>query len=342
MDVGEGYCNSYRQWSQPRQHNQRYHQQEQQWPQTPRAKSPRQKGKGKGSNKGKGKSPRPRKQQQGDQNFSGQQSLPMGQPDMTVPAVTPGHSWMQAAQTIALPTPAAAVEASQPAAAVPAEYRSLIESLKRNQSKGTLPEDVQQEMKTLKVKEEKEQSKELNQAVKSLRRARKELQESFEARSQLHSQWRAFLSLSVTQWQGFTSQFQAQEAVALRRVTDAQQALQEAKAQLASSKEIADLSPNPNAEQGDANVVDAELISEDESTKVEDSATKMQTGLDNLTATLVQMQTAAGDIFASEQAAKKARLHDQEDVTGKPLPGSGQLQPFPKPGSKRPQEGVGP
>ena len=37
----------------------------------------------------------------------------------------------------------------------------------------------------------KEQNKELNQAVKGLRKARKELQDSFEARSQLHMQCRA-------------------------------------------------------------------------------------------------------------------------------------------------------
>ena len=213
----------------------------------------------------------------------------------------------------------------------PAEYKALIDTLKKNQSKGTLPDDVQQELRTLKVKEEKDQNKELNQAVKGLRKARKGLQEAFEARSQLHTQWRNFLSLSVTQWQGFTSQFQAQEKVAMTRVAEAQQTLQEAKAQLASSKEIVDLA---TAQQMDgSNEVD--LVSEEDAAKAVDSAQQMQSGMQNLTVTLEQLHQAAETIHANEQAAKKARLDGQEDVSG--LPGSGQLQPFAQPGTKRPQ-----
>ena len=239
---------------------------------------------------------------------------------------------MQAAQTIQAPVQTAQVNApEQPVAPIPAEYKALIDTLKKNQSKGTLPDDVQQELRTLKVKEEKDQNKELNQAVKGLRKARKGLQEAFEARSQLHTQWRNFLSLSVTQWQGFTSQFQAQEKVAMTRVAEAQQTLQEAKAQLASSKEIVDLA---TAQQMDgSNEVD--LVSEEDAAKAVDSAQQMQSGMQNLTVTLEQLHQAAETIHANEQAAKKARLDGQEDVSG--LPGSGQLQPFAQPGTKRPQ-----
>ena len=339
MEVGEGYGSSYRSWSKSRHHQNHNQQQQQQWPQTPRPKSPRQKGKGKGK---KGKSPRPRKQQQGGDQSAQAQTQPVPNPNnVAVPTVASGLSWMQAAQSMAAPLPAAPTEAHPPTAVVPAEYKGLIESLKRNQSKGTLPEDVQQEMKTLQVKEEKEHTKELNQAVKGLRKARKELQESFEARAQLHSQWRTFLSLSVTQWQGFTSQFQAQEAVALRRVTDAQTALQEAKAQLASSKEIADLPTTSNADPPEHGVADVDLISDDDNVKVEDNVSKMQAGMENLTATLEQLHSAAEDIFASEQAAKQARIQSQEDVSATGIPGAAQLQPFAKPGTKRPQQGVG-
>ena len=85
----------------------------------------------------------------------------------------------------------------------PSRVSALIDTLKKNQSKGALPEDEQQEMKSLPVKEEKDNNKELNQALKGLRKARKDVQDSFEARSTLHAQWRKFLSLSVTQWQRF-------------------------------------------------------------------------------------------------------------------------------------------
>jgi hypothetical protein len=105
--------------------------------------------------------------------------------------VAPGLSWMQAAQNIQVPAPQTSAEAQAAPAPIPPEYKSLIDTLRKNQSKGTLPEDVQQEMRTIQVKKEKEQNKELNQAVKGLRKARKELQDSFEARSQLHMQCRA-------------------------------------------------------------------------------------------------------------------------------------------------------
>ena len=235
---------------------------------------------------------------------------------------------MQAAQGIQAPTLTVATDSQQATGAIPQEYKALIDSLKRNQTKGTLPDDVQQEMKTLKIKEEKEQNKELNQAVKGLRKARKELQESHEARAQLHSQWRNFLSLSVTQWQGFTSQFQAREKVAVNRISEAQQALQEAKALLASSKEIVELAPNAES------VQDVDLVSEDDTAKTADSASRMQDGMQNLTTTLENLHKAAEDIHASEQAAKRARLQGQGDVSG--ALGSGALEPFAQPGTKRP------
>ena len=237
---------------------------------------------------------------------------------------------MQAAQTLQVPAaPNVVVDSAQPSSIIPAQYKALIDSLKRNQNKGTLPEDIQQEMKTLQIKEEKEQSKELNQAVKGLRKARKELQDAFEARSQLHTQWRNFLSLSVTQWQGFTSQFQAQETVAMTRVAEAQQ---EAKSQLAGSKEIAELAATTTTE---GQTVDVDLVSEEDNSKVPDNAQRMQDGMQNLTTTLEQLHHAAEDMLATEQAAKKARLQGQDDVSG--MPGATALEPFAQPGSKRPQ-----
>ena len=323
MAVGEGYNNSYRAWSQSRQSDQN----QAQWPQTPRAKSPRSKGKGKGKNKGKHKSPRRQKTPHGDQ-------VPPPPPqsastELAVPAVKANMDWLKAAKAIPATAPVSIADSSVPA--IPQEFRALIDTLKKNQSKGTLPEDVQNEMKTLQVKEEKDNNKELNQALKGLRKARKEVQDSLEARSTLHAQWRKFLSMSVTQWQGFTNQFQAQETAALQRITEAQQALQEAKAMLAKSKEIAELSPNLNAEPA---VTDVDLVSDSESTHVEDNALKMQHGLLNLTKTLEQLHTAAEDIHESEQAAKKARLVGPAEEAGF---GSGALEPFHKPGTKRPQ-----
>ena len=322
MDAGEGYVDSYKSWPQASKKTQH-----QQWPETPRPKSPRSKGKGKGKNKGKHKSPRRQQTPRGDPSQAGQQQSAL--PELAVPAVKANQNWQQAAQAITTAGQMPGTDSS--ASSVPPEFRALLDTLKKNQSKGTLPEDVQNEMKSLQVKEEKDNNEELNQALKGLRKARKEVQDSFESRSTLHAQWRKFLSLSVTQWQGFTSQFQEQEAAAMKRITEAQQGLQEAKTMLAKSKEIAELSPNLTAE---ASAVDADLISDTESASVEDNALKMQHGLQNLTKTLEQLHSAAEDIHESEQAAKKARLTGPEDAPGF---GSGALEPFHKPGIKRPQ-----
>ena len=68
--------------------------------------------------------------------------------------------------------------------------------------------------------------------------------------------------------------------------------------------------------QAEGSTADVDLISEDNTSKVTDSALKMQDGMQSLTATLEQLQHAAGAIHESEQAAKKARLEGQEDVSG--------------------------
>ena len=315
---------SYDQWEDWKESGSYYQQGHQmQWPKSPK----RQKGKGK-----KGKSPRPR-HKKGDtkpdtpRTVDAPQQQTPGPPSVNLT----GASWMQAAQQFGPAVPPANADASQtPASAsgcVPPEYKGLIESLKRNQSKGTLPEDVQQEMKSLKVKVEKDQAKGLHQAVKSLSKARRELREAFDARAQLHAQWRSFLSLSVTQWQTFTDQFQAQEAAAMRQIGETQAALEEAKAQFEAGK----------SEIGkEETIADVDLVSEEENGKAESSAVKILDGLKHLTTSLSELSTAAESIHIEQQAHKKARLDGQDDVSGTPAPGSRQLEPFALPGTKRP------
>ena len=108
--------------------------------------------------KQKGKSPR-RSKQPDKKADTLRQKEPESQQLQRAPTSAPGTTWMQAAQQLTAPEAPTASPTQQvqtPAATLPPEYKGLIESLKRNQSKGTLPEDVQQEMKTLKVKGEKD------------------------------------------------------------------------------------------------------------------------------------------------------------------------------------------
>jgi len=197
--------------------------------------------------------------------------------------VAPGLSWMQAAQNIQVPAPQTSEEAQAAPAPIPPEYKSLIDTLRKNQSKGTLPEDVQQEMRTIQVKEEKKQNKELNQAVKGLRKARKELQDSFEAGL----------------YESISSPRASCHDKDQRSTADTQR-----------SKGSAGFIQGDCgvASQAEGSTADVDLISEDDTSKVTDSALKMQDGMQSLTATLEQLQHAAEAIHESEQAAKKARL----------------------------------
>ena len=56
--------------------------------------------------------------------------------------------------------------------------------------------------------------------------------------------------------------------------------------------------------------------------------------LQNLTSSLQGLYQAAQAAHAEEQAAKRARLEGQRDVSS--LPGGKALQPFPSPGAPRP------
>ena len=326
--VGEDQQTSYENWDGWEASHYHQDQRSTQWP-----KSPRRKGKGK--NHGKGKSPRRTKKdnKQGTPRAQGQdQEAPQRTPAAPPP---PGTSWMQAAQQLVPPTVPATTTAapSTSSTVVPPEYKGLIETLKRHSSNGTLPEEIQQELKTMKVKEEREQTKELFQAVKSLSRARKELREAHDARSNLHSQWRTFLALSISQWQEFTEQFQSQEAAALRHIAEAKAALEESRTQFEGSKVHA---TGTGTGENNANQ-EMDLVSDDEAVKAESSAAKLQAGLQNLTQSLQTLSTEAETIHAAEQASKKARLEEPGTVVAPTMPS---LQPFPPPGTKRPA-GVG-
>ena len=204
--------------------------------------------------------------------------------------------------------------------------KNLLSSLKKDHDK--LSPENQDLVKSLQVKEEKDEEKELQFAAKSLGRARRDLQEALEARTNLHQKWRTFLSMSVAQWQTFTQEFQQQEHLALQQIQAAKDSLAQAKQNLETSKEAFH---SPRDPKNDAEIED--LMSE-EDTQVDSGASKLHEGLQHLTSSLQNLHQAAEDAHAVEQAAKKARLNDDTDVSGQ-LCGRA-LQPFPPRGTTRP------
>ena len=207
------------------------------------------------------------------------------------------------------------------------EVKKLLQSLRKEQDK--LSPESQELVKTMTIKEEKKEEKDLQSAAKSLGKARRDLQEAFNARNNLHQKWRNFLSMSVAQWQAFTTEFQTQEQAAMDQIKDAREALTLAKANLEVSQ-----APFQSPKAKEAIPGDVEDLMSDDEAQEDTGAQKLQEGLQNLTTSLQGLHKMAQDAHAEEQAAKRARLDGPADPAS--LPGGKALQPFPSPGAPRP------
>ena len=176
-----------------------------------------------------------RKSKQARQETQGSQG--QGPSSVVLPQMgTDAQSWMsllqsqQAALQAQQPPEEPTAAASTFASSQTPDMKNLLQSLRKNQDK--LSPENQELVKTMTVKEEKKEEKELQFAAKSLGKARRDLQEAFESRNNLHQKWRTFLSMSVAQWQAFTTEFQTQEQAALHQIQEARDALSLAKSNL--------------------------------------------------------------------------------------------------------------
>eukprot|EP00435_Cladocopium_sp_Y103_P032830 s982_g8.t1 len=328
-DVGEDAGADYTYWHQSSGKGAQRHSEAGQWPAPPQTKGrdgtksprPSQQGQPQGNaGNQRRRSRRGKKQTQATEQMPAPSATaPMLQPPQ-IPSTGGTMSWMTlcnmqqvANQAIAPPeaTPsAAAMGTASSSNALPENVKKLLTGLKKDQDK--LSPENQELVKTLVVKEERDEEQELQDAVKSLGQARRDLQAAFQARSNLHAKWRQFLSMSVAQWQAFTQEFQAQETDAVKKISDAKEAVAQAKTTFESSKETVVFKPEnykPTEVQ--------DLMSDDEG-NAEPCTTKLQEGLSNLTSTLQNLHRTAEAAHAEEQAAKKARLGDASDVSGLP------------------------
>ena len=224
QDTGEGYGTSYNAWRQEQRYD---HDTYQQWPKPPRHKSPRTWGKGK--QKGRGKSPRPKKPKTP---CGGEIAQPPPPPDVpAVRMVAPGLLWMQAAQNIDF--------SRSPSCSCP--DTTGVQVVNRHTSEESIQRHFAGGCATGNENDPSQRGK----------RAEQRIEPSSQGFAESTQRAAGFLRSSLTAahaMQGFTSQFQAQEQVAMTRISETQQTLREAKAQLASSKEIAELASKSQAE----------------------------------------------------------------------------------------------
>lgn len=95
-----------------------------------------------------------------------------------------------------------------------------------------LPEEVKGLLKDMTVKDGRQHTKDLHNAVKSLGQARKELQTAADKRLELHAAWQAYLTEALVRWEGWTKDFMTQDQAMQERLTLARDQLKNARANL--------------------------------------------------------------------------------------------------------------
>ena len=197
------------------------------------------------------------------------------------------------------------------------QLQSLVSKLKEKEAPLS-PEEVEQiiaETTTTTVT-----SKNMNQAARKLDQARERFQGAQKERRNLHSKWTSYIEESVKRWKTFAEDFASKDAALEEKVQKAKEAMQTAKANLETIKELH--SKQDEAFLGDVTEVLSEA--EDDSMKVE-SAEAIQKGLASMVSSLDSIRIKPADEENAEAgAAKKPKLAH----TG---PGSASLQPFGKP-----------
>ena len=293
-----------------------------QWPQEPwvrstnsaqsRPPSPRQRQGGRGQG---------RKQRRGKkvQQQAAEQYAPQGygaQPPLPPPATPPPPA---SGGQVPMPPASGVAIASAPKAPVlpvPSEeaikLRSLTQKLKKHQDLGMeLPEDVQDDLKDVCIKEAKSQRKTMHLAVNAMDDARQVYDDAVRARAQLHLQWKSFLAESLKLWQGHTTSFQSQEAQLTARIQEAKDAFVQARDALNAAKiEAANMVP-----------VDAKstvTVSDDEEIKdLKDvpmaAAERIATGLSNLVETMSVLPPPDRRVWCRKsRRAKRPRVQPEQ------------------------------
>ena len=267
-------------------------------------KSPRQqpkKNRGRGKGKPKGR------------NGPQQQTLAPPPP----PPIGPqGHQppWMS------MPLPPGAASSSASTTLTPAEQKLReVSTMLKKANLETLTPELQQFVAEETKAASKKDAKTLYTAVDTLTKAREELDTALLARSNLMTQWRSFLTMSLERFRQYTDHFQNQEQAHQENIKNAKEKLHQAKEDFSSKEEAATV------------ISDDEGEAKDASTK--ESATKILEGLAHMTESLQKLSEQAEKEEEEERKAKRPRQKEgaPPDVV-MPSGGLQSMQPFGVPG----------
>ena len=288
--------------------------QETPWGQQGRPKSPRQnprqrsqrknKGKGKGQGKGHGK----------EQTTKGPQQLLAPPP----PPPLNGEDGLQSPPWMTMPLPPGAGPSQ---VLTPAEQKlKELSNLLKKANQDTLSPELQQFVSEETKAETKGETKALHSAVKVLGRARDTLDEAISARSNLMTQWRAFLSTSLERFRQYTDHFQRQEQAHQENIAKAKEALVKAKQEYQATEEKATTISDDEPEMKD--------------TPAKDTATCIREGLHTMTEGLKSLaEEAEKAAISEERKTKRPRAAPTEEQGSEvPVGTMPSMQPFGGPG----------
>ena len=211
---------------------------------------------------------------------------------------------------------------SLPATAPPAVDSDLMTLLKQDVAE--LPPHIQKAVKETTMKEAVQEgakaTRDLEVAAKQLGQARKDYERAILARSQLHSNWRHFLSDAVKLWQDYATQFTTQEKQLQEQVALTKEAFLQ-------SKEV---SAKAHDATGKVQEIDSEEDIETNNKTTSTAAQKISETMNGLTRSLQNLQQQAAVLEAEEELhqAKRPRTSSPKapDVAME-APGTS-LQPF--------------
>lgn len=288
-----------------------------------RPRSRRQQGAGqeqthhKGRGEGKGKNTKGAGKSQNSHRLGQEGMAPLPPPPL---AAHTGHGdppWNQLQPPF---PPIAAPNVEMPNfAASDAELRlqRVLGVLKKNETE--LPPEVSAVVKDTKITDGMSKIKNMHDAVEPLGEAQQAFETACFARAQNLASWRQFLHLSVQRWQEYSLHFQSQEKHNMDQIAQARERVQSAQAIF---KTI-----TIDAEE------DPDLMDEEPATTKQEGSSKIQQGLDHMTASLESLAKQADLEFAEDQQQKKRPRKDppgQENAgpSSPAPPGSKAMEPF--------------
>eukprot|EP00438_Fugacium_kawagutii_P019277 Skav217567 [mRNA] locus=scaffold1602:700819:701892:+ [translate_table: standard] len=244
------------------------------------------------------KSPRPKKEAKSPRRPSRhrppQDGKPANGPKPPPPPMVP----MSETPWKGTPPPQAPLPAPLPPEAVAAQQtlQNMLNLLRRHGEQ--LPEEVKATLKDMTVKDGKQQTKDLHQAVTQLGLARKELEAAMGEREGLHMAWQSYVHDAVMRWDGYTKDFAEQDAKISDRIQKAQETLAIARTNFAEQKQGAGVP-----------CVDLEEDEDDELEPVKDNHIIEQLGMMN--DALKVLKNKATEMY-EEHVQKKQKLQDSK------------------------------